>query len=112
VSKFAYLAAFVAVVLIANATTNALGMVTWLGVTATAGTWIAGFGFVARDGLQEAASRRWVWIAILAGAALSALFSPALALASAVAFLVSEGADWAVYTPLRRRTPLGAARPT
>jgi uncharacterized PurR-regulated membrane protein YhhQ (DUF165 family) len=41
---------------------------------------------------------------ILAGAALSAFVAPpALALASGVAFLLSEAADMAVYSPLRRR---------
>ena len=40
----------------------------------------------------------------LAGAALSALLAPpALVIASAVAFLLSEFADLAVYTPLARR---------
>ena len=43
-------------------------------------------------------------LAILAGAALSALLAPpALVIASAVAFLLSEFADLAVYTPLARR---------
>ncbi|MBT3535585.1 MAG: VUT family protein, partial [Rhodospirillaceae bacterium] len=42
--------------------------------------------------------------AILAGAALSAFLAPpALVLASGVAFLLSELADFAVYTPLQRR---------
>jgi len=42
--------------------------------------------------------------AILAGAALSAIIAPpALVLASATAFLLSEMADLAVYTPLARR---------
>jgi uncharacterized PurR-regulated membrane protein YhhQ (DUF165 family) len=42
--------------------------------------------------------------AILAGAALSGLLAPAaLVIASAVAFLLSEFADLAVYTPLQRR---------
>jgi uncharacterized PurR-regulated membrane protein YhhQ (DUF165 family) len=40
-----------------------------------------------------------------AGATLSCLISPAFALASGVAFLVSELADMAVYTPLYRRHP-------
>ena len=44
------------------------------------------------------------WGAILAGAAVSALVAPpALAVASGVAFLLSELADMAVYTPLRER---------
>jgi uncharacterized PurR-regulated membrane protein YhhQ (DUF165 family) len=44
----------------------------------------------------------------LAGAALSWLVSPSFAVASATAFLVSELADFAVYTPLARRSWLGA----
>jgi len=45
--------------------------------------------------------------AILAGAALSALLAPpSLVLASALAFLLSEAADLAVYTPLQRRALL------
>jgi uncharacterized PurR-regulated membrane protein YhhQ (DUF165 family) len=36
------------------------------------------------------------------------LVAPAFALASGAAFLVSEAADFAVYTPLERRTWLGA----
>jgi queuosine precursor transporter len=43
-------------------------------------------------------------LAILAGAVLSALLAPpALVIASAAAFLLSEFADLAVYTPLARR---------
>jgi uncharacterized PurR-regulated membrane protein YhhQ (DUF165 family) len=42
--------------------------------------------------------------AIIAGAAISAgLAPPSLVLASATAFLLSEFADFAVYTPLARR---------
>jgi hypothetical protein len=46
--------------------------------------------------------------AVLVGAALSAFLSPALALASGTAFLCSELADFAVYTPLARRHWIGA----
>jgi uncharacterized PurR-regulated membrane protein YhhQ (DUF165 family) len=44
-----------------------------------------------------------VVLAILTGAALSALVSPQFALASGVAFLASELLDMLVYTPIRRR---------
>ena len=47
--------------------------------------------------------------AILVGALLSAALSPSIALASGVAFLVSETADWAIYTPLRSRSIVAAA---
>ena len=95
-------AAFLAVVVATNAITATLGIVTWAGVAVTAGTWLAGFAFVARDSVQETLGGRWVVGCILAGAAISGLFSPQLALASAVAFLLSELADFAVYSPLRR----------
>jgi queuosine precursor transporter len=39
---------------------------------------------------------------ILTGAALSAFFSPTLAIASGVAFLVSESIDFAVFSALER----------
>ncbi len=103
------LAAFVAVAVAANAATQAWGVVSVFGVTATAGTWLAGFGFVARDALHETGGRRWVAAAIILGTAASAGLTPALALASAAAFAVSELADWAVYTPLRSRSRVAAA---
>ena len=102
-------ASFVAVVLAANLLTAALGVVHWAGIAATAGTWLAGFAFVARDATHEALGRRWIIGCILTGAAISAAFSPALAIASATAFLVSEFADYAVYAPLRSRGRLRAA---
>lgn len=102
-------AAFIAVVVATNWITNTLGVVSWLGVAATAGTWLAGFGFVARDAVHEALGVRWVVGCILAGAAISAAFSPSLALASGVAFLLAELADLAVYQPLRRRGLVRAA---
>ena len=101
--------AFVAVVLAANAATATFGVVSWLGVAATAGTWLAGFALVARDAVHDRLGARWVVGCIIVGAALSAAFSPALAVASAVAFLLSEFADFAVYAPLRRRGRTRAA---
>ena len=47
--------------------------------------------------------------AIIAGAAISAgLAPPSLVVASAIAFLLSEFADFAVYTPLARRRLVAA----
>ena len=56
------------------------------------------------------ARRRWLpRCAILVGSALSAaLAPPALVIASAAAFLLSEFADLAVYTPLARRRLIAA----
>lgn len=96
---------FVMVAVAANVLTSEFGMVpVGFGLVTTAGTFAAGLVLLVRDGLQDVAGRRWVAAAIAVGAGLSAwLAGPALALASGVAFAVSELADAAVYTPLRRR---------
>jgi uncharacterized PurR-regulated membrane protein YhhQ (DUF165 family) len=107
--KLVALAVFIGLVVFTNLITVQLGIVYWLGIATTAGTWFAGFGFVARDRLQETGGRAWVVGAILAGAAISTAFSPQLALASGAAFLVSEFSDYAVYTPLQERNRTGAA---
>lgn len=107
--KWSLPAAFIGIVIATNALTATLGVVTWLGIAATAGTWLAGFAFVARDSVHDTLGARWVVGCILVGAAISAAFSPALALASATAFLLSEFADFAVYAPLRRRGRTRAA---
>jgi uncharacterized PurR-regulated membrane protein YhhQ (DUF165 family) len=79
------------------------------GLMAPAGVYFAGLTFTLRDALHEVGGRRWVIAAIIGGAALSGLLAGSqLALASGVAFLLSECADYAVYAPLRRRTWLGA----
>jgi uncharacterized PurR-regulated membrane protein YhhQ (DUF165 family) len=65
---------------------------------------IAGIALVLRDLVQRRLGVVASSLAILAGAALSALLAPpALVIASAVAFLLSEFADLGVYTPLARR---------
>lgn len=94
---------FVGCVLAANYATNRWGLITIAGITATAGTLAAGLTFGVRDALHEAGGRRWTVAAILIGAGLSWLLAPSLAVASAVAFLLSELLDLAVYTPLRER---------
>lgn len=78
------------------------------GLMAPAGVYFAGLAFTLRDAVQETLGRRWTLAAILIGSALSALLSGPLALASGAAFLFSELLDFAVYTPLRRRSWLAA----
>lgn len=73
------------------------------GLMAPAGVFFAGLAFTFRDLTQDALGRRWTYGAILIGAALSAFLSGPLALASGIAFLLSESLDLAVYTPLRAR---------
>jgi uncharacterized PurR-regulated membrane protein YhhQ (DUF165 family) len=100
----AALAAFALTVLAANAALNHWGLVAvGFGLTAPAGVYFAGLAFQLRDIGQEHAGIVPVIGAILVGTALSMFVSPALALASGAAFLISESTDLAVYTPLRRR---------
>lgn len=73
------------------------------GWVAPSGVVLVGASLTLRDTLQRRTGARFVVGAIVIGAALSAFLSPALAYASGLTFLVSELADFAVYTPLRRR---------
>lgn len=109
--KAAAAVAFLACILAANYVTTEYGMVpVGFGLVATAGTYLAGLTFVLRDSIQDAMGRRAALVLIVAGAGLSYLVSdPFIALASGVAFLVSEAADLAVYSPLRRRGYVRAA---
>ncbi|MEZ5774038.1 MAG: VUT family protein [Hyphomicrobiaceae bacterium] len=74
------------------------------GLMAPSGVIMVGFALVMRDLVQRRLGLLWSVLAVLAGGLVSwAIAPPALALASVVAFLVSEFADLAVYTPLQRR---------
>lgn len=104
--------ALVATTIVANYLTSTLGFVpVGFGLVATAGTFAAGCALALRDVTQDALGRRGVLVVIVVAAALSfVIASPSLALASGVAFLLSELADFAVYTPLRARARLGGRR--
>jgi uncharacterized PurR-regulated membrane protein YhhQ (DUF165 family) len=78
------------------------------GLMAPAGVYFAGLTFTFRDLAHEAVGRRWVIVAIVIGAVISVAVSPRFALASGIAFLLSELADLSVYSPLRERHWLGA----
>ncbi len=74
------------------------------GVMAPSGVLMIGAALVLRDLVQRRLGVAFGIGAIIAGAALSAAVAPAsLVLASTAAFLLSEFADFAVYTPLARR---------
>ena len=100
----AALTAYAGAITAANWLTAHYGMVpVGLGLVTTAGTFAAGAALLLRDTVQDTLGRRWVLAGIGLGAGLTYLTSPALAIASASAFLAAELADMAVYTPLRRR---------
>lgn len=74
------------------------------GLMAPSGVLMVGLALVLRDLVQRRLGIRWGLGAIVAGTTISALLaSPTLVLASGTAFLLSELADFAVYTPLQRR---------
>src|SRR5687767_6548831 len=104
-----FLLGYVATIFGANWAIASFGVVpVGFGFVAPAGVYFAGLAFTFRDLVQEYLGRVATIAAIGVGAALSALVSPQFAAASGIAFLVSELADLAVYTPLRRRNWLGA----
>jgi hypothetical protein len=71
---------------------------------AQSGVLVIGLALVLRDFVQRDLGVMWTLGTILAGAALSAgVAPPTLVVASGGAFLLSELADMAVYTPLRER---------
>jgi uncharacterized PurR-regulated membrane protein YhhQ (DUF165 family) len=79
------------------------------GLMAPSGVTMIGIALVLRDLVQRRLGVGVAVGAILAGAALSALVAPpALVVASAAAFLLSELADFVVYTPLARRRLVAA----
>ena len=100
----ACLLGYIASIYAANWLLVHVGFVTvWPGIAAPAGVYAAGFALTFRDLTQTLLGRRFVFLAILVGAALSYTLSATFATASALAFLASEAADFAVYTPLERR---------
>ena len=98
--------AFVGTVWGANWLLSTYGVVPiGFGLNAPAGVFLAGLAFTFRDLLHESSGGIWVLVAILTGTVLSALLEDAqrIAMASGTAFLASELADFAVYSPLRAR---------
>jgi uncharacterized PurR-regulated membrane protein YhhQ (DUF165 family) len=74
------------------------------GLKAPSGVLMIGLALVLRDLIQRRLGVVASAVAIVVGSALSAVLAPpALVIASATAFLLSELADLLVYTPLARR---------
>lgn len=109
--------AFVATVWAANWALTKYGTVpVGFGLHAPAGVYFAGLAFILRDYTQKFGGRFLVITAIVAGSLLAYLIEASItipggvmpiAAASAIAFLFSELADFAVYTPLAERSFLG-----
>lgn len=110
-AKLAAAAAFAGAIVAANWLTSTYGLIpVGFGLTATAGTYLAGLTFVLRDAVQDTAGKRWALALVAVGAVVSYLIAdPFIALASGVAFLVAELVDFGIYTPLRRHGYIRAA---
>lgn len=104
-TRLVWLFAYVLSIVAANWMTATLGLIPiGLGLAVTAGTFAAGFALIGRDGVQVTSGKAWALASILFGSVLSVVTSsPAIALASGIAFLASELVDFAVFTPLRSR---------
>ena len=111
---YAYLVAFILTIPAANWMIGNVGAVcpknspclipVGFDVKAPSGVIMVGLALVLRDLVQSRLGKLWALGAIVVGALLSALIAPqALVLASGAAFLVSELADFAVYTPLQKK---------
>lgn len=73
------------------------------GIKAPSGVLMIGLALVLRDIVQRRLGARMGLVAIIIGTAISGLIAPpAIVTASVAAFLLSELADFAVYTPLQR----------
>ncbi len=111
---FGYFAAFILTVPMANWMVHNFGTVcvpngpclipVAPGLDSPSGVLMIGLALVLRDLVQRRLGKVWTIGAIFLGAITSAFVAPpALVLASTVAFLFSELADFAVYTPLQRK---------
>ncbi len=100
---------FVSSVVVANWLTSTFHFVpVGFGQSATAGTFAAGFALASRDVVQDILGKKWMLTALLAAGLVSFVVAdPHIAAASAVAFMVAELLDFAVYTPLRERGRFG-----
>ncbi|MER7937864.1 MULTISPECIES: VUT family protein [unclassified Streptomyces] len=95
--------AYAATVPAANVLIDQFGAVpVGFGLTAPAGVFMAGVALVLRDLIQEQCGYRSVLCCIAAGSVLSLVYaSPGLALASVLAFALSELVDTYLYTRVR-----------
>lgn len=107
IALFVYISAIVS----ANVLSAHFGLVpVGFGLVVTAGTYAAGFALLSRDFVHTYLGVRAVLLGIAVGVILSwFLATPALAMASAVAFLVAELVDMLVFLWIRPRGFVRAA---
>ncbi len=105
----AILASYSATIAAANWASTVVPAVAVVDLQIPAGAFFAGLAFTLRAGVQEFLGTRPALVAIAAGATLSGLIaSPRMALASAVAFAVSELTAFVLYAAMRHRSRVAA----
>jgi queuosine precursor transporter len=108
------LAVFVGMIVLSNYLLQHFGILTLPGVGwgVPAGTFCAAITWPARDVFSRVSGPRWgPWlglVAVFVGAGIAWLISPTLAVASAVAYLCSEGTDWGIFWALGGQRVRGA----
>lgn len=111
--KWWYAISYVVSIILANFFVAWFGLVTWFGwLTFPAGAIFIGLTFSARDFVQREWGHRDVWIFMIASTVLTTIMGVILshlpvplwkvALGSALAFLIAETIDWAVYYFLKK----------
>lgn len=105
VGRWVWVVLFLLTIPVANWAVEKFGIVSvGFGLMAPAAVYVAGLAFTFRDLAQEATGKWSVMAAILVGVGLSFIVAaPGLAIASGVAFGVSELVDLTIYTPLRKK---------
>jgi uncharacterized PurR-regulated membrane protein YhhQ (DUF165 family) len=85
-------------ILLANILVSQFGIINHLGLHFPAGAYAIGLTFTFRDLVQRRWGKWkcWIWMGI--ASAITVSFAPKIAIASASAFLISEGIDWLIYT--------------
>ncbi len=108
-ATIAILVAYSATIAAANWASTVCPPVVIVDLYVPAGAFFAGLAFTLRAGVQEFLGARTALVAVAGGAGLSWLVaSPRMAVASAVAFALSELSAFVLYSALRRRGRLAA----
>lgn len=102
-SRIAALSAYVISIIAGVWAIAAFGIVPiGFGFEAPAAVYVVGITLVLRDIVHDLCGVRVALLAVVVGAAVSALVNPQLALASGLSFLLSETLDLAIYQRIRR----------
>lgn len=82
----------------ANLLISLFGVFCLYNICVPAGALMVGATFTLRDRTQQEVGKYSCWYWMLLAAAITSIFSGEVALASTIAFLLSESADWVVFT--------------